>query len=140
MNVVVIYESLTGNTRRAAELMVPAFAAAGVEASVCPVTHVDYQALSAADVVIVGSWTDGIFVVGQRPGRAQRLRALPVMDRKRCVVYCTYALNPGKTLAKLTRIMEERGATVLGGMAIRRNNLEAGAQDFVDRLLAAVSV
>ena len=70
---------------------------------------------------------------------ANRLRALPVIDRKRCVVYCTYALNPGKTLAKLTRIMEERGAQVLGGMAIRRNNLEGGAREFVDRLLAAVA-
>jgi flavorubredoxin len=140
MRAVVIYESLTGNTRRAAELIATALAEAGVAASVCSVTQVDYQALSVADVVIVGSWTDGIFVVGQRPGRAQRLRALPVMDRKRCVVYCTYALNPGKTLAKLTRIMEERGAEVLGGMSIRRNDLEGGAREFVQRLLAAVAV
>jgi Flavodoxin domain len=140
MNVVVIYESLTGNTRRAGELIAAALAQAGVGASVCPATRVDYQALSAADVVVVGTWTDGIFVVGQRPGRANRLRSLPVIDRKRCVVYCTYAINPGKTLAKLTRIMEERGAQVLGGMAIRRNNLEGGAREFVERLLVAVAV
>ena len=140
MNAVVIYESLTGHTRRAAQLIASGLGEAGVTASVCSVTQVDYQALSVADVVIVGSWTDGVFVVGQRPGRSQRLRALPVMDRKRCVVYCTYALNPGHTLAKLTRIMEERGAQVLGGMAIRRNDLEGGAREFVERLLAAVSV
>ena len=140
MNAVVIYESFTGNTQRAAELIAAALGEAGVGATVCPVTRVDYQALSSADVVIVGTWTDGIFVVGQRPGRASRLRALPVMDRKRCVVYCTYALNPGKTLAKLSRIMVERGADVLGGMAIRRNDLEGGARDFVGRLLDAVSV
>ena len=140
MNAVVIYESLTGNTRQAAQLIATGLGKAGVTASGCSVTQVDYQALSVADVVIVGSWTDGVFVVGQRPGRSQRLRALPVMDRKRCVVYCTYALNPGRTLAKLTRIMEERGAQVLGGMAIRRNDLEGGAHEFVERLLAAVSV
>jgi flavorubredoxin len=140
MRAVIIYESLTGNTRRVAELIAAGLAAAGVAAPVCPVTQVDYQALSAADVVIVGSWTDGIFVVGQRPGRSHRLRALPVMDRKRCVVYCTYALNPGKTLAKLSRIMEERGAEVLGGMAIRRTDLEGGAREFVQRLLAEVPV
>lgn len=140
MRAVVIYESLTGNTKRAAQLIAARLAEAGVATPVCPVTQVDYQALSAADVVIVGSWTDGVFVVGQRPGRSQRLRALPVMDRKRCVVYCTYALNPGKTLAKLSRIMEERGAEVLGGMAIRRNDLEGGAREFVERLLAEVAV
>jgi flavorubredoxin len=140
VNAVIIYESLTGNTRRAAELIAVALSKAGVITSICPVTQIDYQALSAADVVIVGSWTDGVFVVGQRPGRANRIRALPVLDRKNCVVFCTYALNPGKTLAKLSRIMEERGARVLGGMAIRRNNLEGGAREFVERLLDAVSV
>jgi hypothetical protein len=140
MNALVIYESLTGHTRRAGELIAAGLVGAGVRATVCGVTRIDYEALSAADVVIVGSWTDGVFVVGQRPGRAHRLRALPVIDGKRCVVYCTYAINPGKTLVKLTRIMEERGAEVLGGMAIRRNDLELGAQEFVDRLLEAVSV
>jgi flavorubredoxin len=138
MNVVVLYESLTGNTRRAAELIAAELVRAGVEASACPVHQPDYQAMAVADVVVVGSWTDGIFVVGQRPGRAHRIQALPVLDRKPCVVYCTYAINPGKTLTKLSRIMEERGAKVLGGMAIRRNDLEGGAREFVSRLLDAV--
>jgi flavodoxin I len=138
MNAVVLYESLTGNTRRAAELIASELGRAGVDATVCPVNRPDFQALAVADVVIVGSWTDGIFVVGQRPGRAQRIRSLPVLDRKPCVVFCTYALNPGRTLTKLTRIMEERGARVLGGMAIRRSDLEGGAREFVSRLLDAV--
>jgi len=139
VNAVIVYESLTGNTRRASELIAGELRRAGVATSTCAVTQLDYQALSDADLVIVGTWTDGIFVVGQRPGRAQRLRNLPVLDRKRCVVFCTYALDPGKTLQKLTRIMQERGADVLGGMAIRRSDLEAGARDFVDRLLDTVA-
>jgi hypothetical protein len=138
MNVAVLYESLTGNTRRAAELMEAELTRAGVEATVSPVTRPDYQAMAVADMVIVGSWTDGMVVIGQRPGRAYRIRALPVLDRKACVVYCTYAINPGRTLDKLTRIMEERGARVLGGMAIRRSDLEGGAREFVSRLLEEV--
>jgi flavorubredoxin len=138
MNVVVLYESLTGNTRRAAELIAAQLGRAGVDAVVSPVHRPDYQAMAVADVVVVGSWTDGIFVVGQRPGRAHRIQALPVLDRKPCVVYCTYAINPGRTLTKLSRIMEERGARVLGGMAIRRNDLSGGAREFVSRLLDAV--
>jgi hypothetical protein len=105
---------------------------------VCNVTAIDYQALALADLVIIGSWVDGIFVVGQRPGRAVRLESFPPIDGKRCFVYCTYALNPGKTLQKMTGIMEGRGADVLGGMAIRRNRLAEGAGDFVARVLASV--
>jgi hypothetical protein len=76
--------------------------------------------------------------VGQRPGRAGRLESFPPIDGKRCFVYCTYALNPGKTLQKMTAIMEGRGAEVLGGMAIKRNRIPDGARDFVARVLDAV--
>jgi sulfite reductase alpha subunit-like flavoprotein len=138
MNAAIIYESLTGNTKKTAHLIAAQLIKAGVGVSVSNVTNVDYQALEVADLVIVGTWTDGMIIAGQRPGRAARLYHLPVLDRKRCLVYITYAIDPGKSLQKLTKIMEERGANVLGGMAIKRNNLEGGAQDFVTRLLAAI--
>ena len=79
MSAVVIYESLTGNTRRAAGIMGAELERAGVPTTVCPITRINYQALADADLVIVGTWTDGIFVVGQRPGRAARIRKLPVI-------------------------------------------------------------
>ncbi len=139
MNVAVIYESLTGNTRRAAVLIGEELRRRGASVAVFPVTAIDYQALATSDLVIVGSWVDGLFVVGQRPGRASRLRKLPVLDRKRAVVFCTYALDAGRTLDKLAAIVEERGAEVLGGMTIRRDRLADGAQDFVDRVLGAVA-
>jgi sulfite reductase alpha subunit-like flavoprotein len=138
VNIVVVYESLTGNTARAAEVMGDELRRRGVQVTVCPITSIDYQALALADIVIMGSWVDGIFVVGQRPGRAGRLASFPPIDGKRCFVYCTYALNPGRTLDKMTTIMEGRGAEVLGGMSIRRNHIEEGARDFVTRVLDVV--
>lgn len=138
MNVVVVYESLTGNTERAAELMGADLRARGLEAVVCPITAIDFQALAHADLVVVGGWVDGLFLVGQRPGRVGRLESFPAIDGKRCVVFCTYALHPGKTLDKMTAILEGRGAEVLGGMAIRRNRLEEGAREFVERVLDVV--
>ncbi len=140
MHAVVIYESLTGNTRRAALSIAGELVAHGVEAIACPITAIDYQALSRADVVVIGSWTDGVFVMGQRPGRAHRLRSMPALEGKRCVVFCTYAIDPGKVLDKMTAIAQSRGATVIGGMTIRRNSLEAGAKELVGRLTSAVDV
>jgi hypothetical protein len=138
VNVVVVYESLTGNTQRAAEIIGGELERRGVHATVCNVTAIDYQALAQADLVVMGSWVDGIFVIGQRPGRAVRLESFPPIDGKRCFVFCTYALNPGKTLDKMTKIMENRGAEVLGGMAIKRNRIDEGARDFVVRVLDVV--
>jgi hypothetical protein len=134
---VVISESLTGNTRRTADFIARELAARGATAVACPITAIDYQALSAADIVIVGTWTDGVVFFGQRPGRAARLRAMPSITGKKAVVFCTYAVDPGKTLDKLSDIVRERGGDVIGGMAIRRTNLRGGAAELVDRLMDA---
>ncbi len=134
---VVIYESLTGNTAKAGQLIAAELAAQGVSVVACPITRIDHQALSEADLVIVGSWTDGIFLFGQRPGRAGRLAKLPVIDGKKAAVYCTYALDAGKTLEKLSDIVAKRGGDMMGGVAIKRDNLPGGAAEFADRLLGA---
>lgn len=141
MKAVVIYESLTGNTQRLAELIGGELQRRGVTVTaVSPITGVDLDAVSQADTVIVGSWTDGIFVAAQRVGRGGRLGSLlPAIRGKKAVVFATFALNPGKVVDKLTRIVEQRGADVVGGMAVRRDDLEGGAVDFVDRLLAALA-
>jgi flavodoxin I len=136
----VIYESLTGNTRRAAGLIGGQLAAGGLDViNLSPANAVDLQALSAAELVVVGTWTDGMLVVGQRPGRAGRLQQLPAMRGKRAVVYCTYAINPGKTIDKLMGIVGGRGADVIGGLALHRRHLEEGAADFSGRLLGALA-
>jgi hypothetical protein len=57
------------------------------------------------------------------------------MAGKRCVVFCTYAVDSGKVLEKLTAIAEHRGAQVLGGLAIHRRAIAQGAHDLVSRTL-----
>ena len=139
MRALVIHESLTGNTEKAAHLIVENLAAAGVEAVACAATSVDYQALADADLVIVGSWTDGLILFGQKPGRAARIAQLPFLTGKRAAVYCTYAIDKGRTIDKLEDLVRGRGADVIGGMAIRRNRLAEGSAEFVDRLLGVVA-
>lgn len=135
MRAVVIYESLTGNTRKAGELIAAELRRAGHQAVACPTTAIDYQSLRDADLVVVGGWTDGLFFFGQRPGRAGRLRKLPALRGKRAVCYVTYAVDAGRTLDKLIAIVEDLGATVEGGMTIRRDRLDEGARDFAARVL-----
>jgi hypothetical protein len=140
MRAIVLYESLTGNTQRAGALIAGHLQAAGVSiGALCPLKAIDYPALAAADLVVVGSWTDGIFVVGQRPRAAERLGHLPAMRGKQAVVYCTYALNPGKTIAKMTQLVGTSGADVIGGLALHRRRLEAETVDFAGRVLEVVN-
>jgi len=138
MRAVVIYESLTGNTARAAELVGEAARAAGAAVSVFDINNIGLKELAEADVVFVGTWVDGLILFGHRPGRAGKLRRLPVIDGKRAAVFMTYAVHPGKALDKLARVVEERGGSVVARQLFRRDHLEAGIDDFVHVALAAV--
>jgi len=136
VNAVVIYESLTGNTARAGGLIAAELTAAGVPTQAFPITAIDYQALADAELVIVGSWVDGLILFGQRPGRVGRIKTMPTLADKKAVVYLTYAIDAGKSLQKLVDVVADRGADVLGGVTIRRDRIDEGVADLVDRVLA----
>ncbi|MEO6317853.1 MAG: flavodoxin family protein [Acidimicrobiales bacterium] len=140
MNAVVIYESLTGNTAKAGRAIAAALSAEGLPTQAFPITGIDYQALSDADLVIVGSWVDGLIVVGHKPGRLGRIKSMPALAGKRAVVYLTYAIDPGKALQKMSDAVSARGADVLGGQLIRRDKLDQGVADFVERVLDVTAV
>ncbi len=135
MEAVVIFESLTGNTAKAGYAIAAGLSERGLPTSAFPMTQIDYQALSNADVVILGSWVDGLLLVGQRPGRLGRIRALPALAGKRTIVFLTYAIDPGRALTKMSDAATALGAEVLGGQLIRRDKLASGVADFVDRVL-----
>ena len=134
-----IYESLTGNTAKAGQAIAAELTAQGLPTQAFPIKHIDYQALSRADLVIVGSWVDGLVLVGQRPGRLGRIKGMPALAGKRAVVYLTYAIDAGKALQKMSDAVTARGADVLGGQLIRRDKLDEGVADFVDRVLQVSS-
>ena len=81
-----------------------------------------------------------LLIVGQKPGRHKRFTGLlPDLTGKRCAVFCTFALNPGRTLDKLQKIVEAHGGDVLGGMSIRRDDLTGGSAEFAERLVGAIA-
>ncbi len=140
MKAVVLFESLTGNTRKAAELIATALQQSGHGITdVGPVRRPDHRAIQAADLVIVGTWVHGLFVVGQAPWGVGALRGLPAMAGKQVATYCTFALNPGKSLDTMGRVLEGRGGQVIGGLALNRSKLEAHSEEFVGRLLANIA-
>ena len=140
MQAVIIYDSVTGNTRDAANLMADELYRQGIGSNLFKVTEVNHRAVADADLVVVGTWTDGLLVTLQRPGRGKRFEAkLPDLTGKRCAVFCTFAINPGRTLDKLQKIVEHHGGEVLGGMSIRRDDLDGGATEFAGRLVGALS-
>ena len=138
MQIAVVYASRTGNTRRAAELIGTAVEERGHSVTIQSVDDLDYKALADADLIVLGTWVSGHFVIGQKPGDARRLAKVPKLTGKPVAIFLTYALNPGSALGKLEQALVREGADVIGGYAWKRSALPAGVEDFVDGVLGAV--
>lgn len=138
MKVAVVYASRTGNTRRAAELIGSAMEERDHSVSVHPVDDLDYKKLADADLVVLGTWVAGHFIIGQKPGDARRLSQVPKLTGKQVAIFLTYAINPGAALAKFERLLAGQGADVVGGYAWKRSSLPAGVDAYVDGILGAV--
>jgi flavodoxin len=140
MKAAVLVESLTGNTWKAAEriaddLRQEGWTITGLDRLRSP----DLAAIQAADMVLVGTWVHGLFVVGQTPWATATISNLPAMRGKQAAVFCTFALNPGKSLDKLTGAVQATGAAVIGGLALSRSKLDQHSETFASRLVAATS-
>ena len=55
MKVVVLHQSRTGNTKKAAELIGGAVQSSGASVSVRSVSNIDYKELADADLIFVGT-------------------------------------------------------------------------------------
>ena len=89
-------------------------------------------------MIIVGTWVHGLFVVGQAPWGLGAIAGLPALQGKLAATYCTFALNPAKTLDKLDGAVTRLGANVVGGLALHRSKLEEHSEEFAARLVANV--
>ena len=140
MKAALLVESLTGHTWKAAEkiadnLVQEGWSITGLQ----PMRQPDHRAIQEADIVLVGTWVHGAFVVGQAPWNIGAIRALPALAGKRAATFCTFALNPGRTLDVMDRTVSRLGAEVVGGLALHRAKIARHSEEFAARLCGALS-
>jgi flavodoxin len=139
MKAALLVESLTGNTWNAAELIGDKLQQEGwTITGMSKVGAPDLSSIQQADIVLVGTWTHGLFVVGQTPFALGNIANLPTMRGKRAACFLTFALNAGTSIDKLATAVGQTGAEVVGGLEIKRNYLDRHTDLFVERLLGVV--
>jgi len=139
MKAAILIESLTGNTQRAGELIGADLQQEGWSITgLSNVRQPDFGSIQDAEIVLIGTWVHGLFVVAQAPWGLGAISKLPAMRGKLAATFCTFALNPGKTLDTLDRAVSALGAEVIGGLALHRSQLAAHSEEFAARLIANV--
>ena len=132
MKAAILFQSLSGNTRRAGELIAANLQQEGWGiTTVAPMKQLEMSAIQSADMVIIGTWVQAPWGIGA-------INHLPALRGKLAATYCTFALNPGTTLDKLDSAVSGLGAEVIGGLALHRSKLHAHAEEFAARLVANV--
>jgi len=140
MKAALLVESLTGNTWRAAEMIGTNLQQEGWSITgLSRVRRPDLSSIQEADIVLIGTWTHGLFFVGQAPWAAADIANMPVMRGKKAACFLTYALDAGKSLDRLSTAVGQTGADVVGGLLIKRNHIEYHSEVFADRLIGAMS-
>ena len=121
MNIAIVYDSSTGTTARAAEAMGKIMAEQGHQILVQRIVEADPAAVSQADLICIGSWVKGLFIIRQHPtaGTMRFIEKLGDLGGKKTVVFCTYKLAIGSTLRQMAKAVESQGADVLGQFKYR---------------------
>lgn len=121
MNVAIVYDSNTGTTARAAEQMGRTLEGNGHQVEVQSVSSADPADVSQADLICVGGWVKGLFIIRQHPslGAMQFIEGLGHLSGTKAVAFCTYKLATGSTLSKMTKALESKGAQVVGQFKYR---------------------
>jgi len=113
--VLVCYCSEGGTTKGVAEEIVDQLNLKGAHAQARSIDDVGVSELAQADVVMVGTWVEGLVVAKVRPARAMRqwLAALPNLGGRRVGVFCTYKVNPRGALGEMSDIIRTKGGVVV---------------------------
>ena len=121
MNIAIVYDSKTGTTAKAAERMGELLRAQGHRCRVASITQADPVEVAGADLICIGGWVKGLFVILQHPTAElmQFIERLGDLSGKEVIVFCTYKLAAGSTLGQLGRALERKGARVVGQFKYR---------------------
>ncbi|MHB1510800.1 MAG: FAD-dependent oxidoreductase [Acidimicrobiales bacterium] len=119
LRVLVGYESRSGHTERAARTAAASFEASSAEVKVVPLSSIGVAELARADLVVVGTWVEGLVVAAVQSAKATRkwLAGLPPLGGKHFAIFCTYGVAPKGALTSLQSELESRGGVVIAAAA-----------------------
>jgi flavodoxin len=136
MKVAIVFDSSTGTTRQAAQAMGKMLEEKGHEVQVQRAVEADPTEVTGADLICVGSWVQGWFIIRQHPTSTtlRFIDQLEDLSGKQALVFCTYKLAAGSTLNQMARPLEGKGAQVVGRFKFRGPEPDGKFMSFAESL------
>jgi flavodoxin len=133
----VVYRSHTGTTRRLAEEIAGHLRTRGLEATAVSVGEVDAPSLADVDFLLLGCWTNGLFVIAQHPDEPWLAfaRDLPALDHPHVGLFTTYKLVTGSMFSRMRAALAGKVAHADFELKSRNGHLSAEGRQALDRFV-----
>ena len=137
---VVVYRSATGTTRRFAEEIGAHLGSRGVATTVLSVGDADPASLDHVDLVLLGCWTSGLFIVAQHPDQPWMafVRDMPTLGSARVGLFTTYKLATGSMFAKMRAALATKAGPIGLELKSRDGHLSDAGRIALDRFIGTV--
>lgn len=136
MKIAIVYDSKTGRTARAARAMADILEDQGHQCQVQLVSQTNPDSVSEADLICIGTWVKGLFIIRQHPTEQTMrfIERLEDLSGKDVLLFCTYKLAVGSTLRQMAQAVNANGANVVGEFKYRGSEPNDQFMAFVSTL------
>lgn len=134
----IVYHSRTGTTRQFAEEIGDYLATLGVETRVESVQDCEASSMVDADLLLLGCWTSGWFIVRQHPEEpwVEFARRLPRVERARSALFTTYTLATGSMFRRMRAELAGKAGPAELELKSRDGHLDDRHREALQRLAA----
>jgi flavodoxin/Fe-S-cluster-containing hydrogenase component 2 len=110
MRSIIIYFSLTGNTKKVAQAIHKGMSQPGKQCDIATVKEVDIRCLTDYDLIGLGSPIWG----GAPPNVRRLIEAMPPLQGKHTLVFCTHGAWPERFFPPVLKRLAKKGLIVIG--------------------------
>lgn len=132
MNILIIFYSNSGNTKKVAELLTQKITDQQVQ--IKNALTIKPEDIHQADILVIGSPIHGYILFGQKFCKEIRnmiTNKLPDdLDRKKVILFATYLFSPRNVLQTNKKLIESKNGLVIGLASAKRDKKEV----LVDKL------
>jgi flavodoxin/ferredoxin len=111
MKNLIIYHTITGNTKKIAQAIYKGMCQTGEKVDIATIKDINVRDLAGYDLIGFGS---PVMYMRELHNVTNFVENIESVDGKHCFVFCTHGANPGHYLSRVVPAMEQRGMLVIG--------------------------
>ncbi|MFB6342717.1 flavodoxin family protein [Saccharicrinis sp. FJH62] len=136
-NITILFRSKKGTTNAFAREIGYYLKQKGNNVTVKSIDDYSDELVQKADIVFLGCWTQGMFLMFQHPDREwkQFAKHLPPLKSQKTVLFTTYKVYTGKMFKSMHRHLKDKISSVEATIKSRNNSLSDQNKHILDTLV-----